>query len=56
MVGVARLVDLVAVRVAKRDLATNDVAPVRALAAVVGQSFEQRRGVGVLAKDSNPTV
>ena len=47
VVGVAGLERLLAVGGLERDLALDDVAPVRALAAVVGQADEQRRQVGV---------
>ena len=47
VVGVAGLVRLVAVGELERDLALDDVAEVRALAAVVGQALEERRQVGV---------
>src|SRR5439155_26663773 len=49
-VGVAGLVDLVVVGEAERDPALDDVAPVRALAAVVGQALEERSPVAILAE------
>src|SRR4051812_22964213 len=54
VVGVAALVDLLAIGVLERHLPADHVAPVRALAAVVGQSLEQRRRVGVLAERLEP--
>jgi hypothetical protein len=50
VVRVTRLVHLVPVRKAERDASTDDVAPVRALAAVVGKALEERRRVGALAE------
>src|SRR5215218_8871251 len=54
VVGVTRLVDLLAVRVAERQAALDDVPPVGALAAVVGEPFEQWRGVSLVAEGLEP--
>jgi hypothetical protein len=48
--GVAGSEDLLTIRVAKGEAALDDVAPVRALAAIVGGPLEQRRRVDVLAE------
>ena len=48
--GVAGFEDLFAIGVAKDQLAADDIAPVRALAAVIWQSLHERRRVDVLAE------
>src|SRR4051794_11633783 len=48
--GVAGPEDLLAIRVAKGEAARDDVAPVRALAAVVRQPLEHRGRIDVLAE------
>src|SRR3954471_18747379 len=50
VVRVAGFVDLVPIRELERDLAAQHVAPVRALAAVVGEALEERRRVDRLAE------
>jgi len=54
VVGVARLVGLLVIGVAERHPAARHVAPVRALAVVVGQPLEQRSRIGVLAERLEP--
>jgi hypothetical protein len=54
VVGVAGLVGLVAVGELEGEPPLDDVAPVRALAAVVGKVLEERRQVGVLGVRLEP--